>query len=240
MPAILLTRPEPAARAFADALRGRLGPVEVIVSPLLRIEWREDGAQPEGTAIFTSPSGVEGFARAWGKAAGAACWCVGDATARAAGEAGFQARSASGDAGALIRAIVESGDKGPFCHLRGAHARGDVAENLRKAGRICDEVVIYDQVAQPPSDAARAWLDGSLPVIVPLFSPRTAALFAACAPFRAPLFVAAMSAAVGEALGDLGCVRVTTATRPDAAAMQDAVQGLFDAALVLEGRGGAQ
>lgn len=239
MPTILLTRPEPAAGQFAQALRQMLGEVEVIVSPLMRIEWCGRGERPDGVPVFTSARGVEGFVRAWGRPGGP-CWCVGDATAQAAGTAGFEARSAQGDAEMLVRAIMDSGEAGPFHHYRGAHARGEVAGRLGDAGRDAAQTVVYDQVAQALNPQARMRLDREEPVIVPLFSPRTAVQFRGAAPFRAPVFAAVMSDAVAAALGDLPCVRVAFAERPDAGAMLDAVKGLFDAALVLERAGGAQ
>ncbi|KAA0913269.1 uroporphyrinogen-III synthase [Aquicoccus porphyridii] len=239
-PVILLTRPAAAARRFADALRARLGEVRIVQSPLLRIEWVMADL-PGGVAIFTSPRGVEGFLRAGGHA-GRACWCVGDATAEAAAEAGFAPRSASGDAKALIAAILESGETGPFVHLRGKHAIADLAAILTKAGRETRAVVVYDQVTQPLGPEAQSLLQGEAPVVVPLFSPRTARQFAGECPVnratRAPLFIAAMSGAVRDALGDVGASELSIAARPDGQAMVETVQGLFDAARRLEaGRG---
>lgn len=231
-PVILLTRPDAAARPFADALRVRLGAVRIVHSPLLRIEWLATGL-PRGVPIFTSPRGVEGFLRSGGKAGGP-CWCVGDATAEAATEAGFAARSASGDAKALIAVILESGDTGPFVHVRGRHAIADLAAILSEAGRETRAAVVYDQVAEPLTQGARALLQGEAPVVLPLFSPRTARLFARECPADAPLFIALMSGAVRDALGDVGACALSIAARPDADAMLDVVQGLFDAARRLE------
>ncbi|MDQ2090349.1 uroporphyrinogen-III synthase [Marimonas arenosa] len=233
MPAILLTRPAPAAAQFAATLRARLGDVVIVVSPLLDIAWTP-APVVDGVPVFTSRHGVEGFLRAGGRAAGA-CWCVGEATASAAARSGFTPRSAQGDAAALVAAILASGDPGPFLHVRGAHTRGDVAARLRDAGRAVQEAVVYDQIAQDLNVEARQLLESENPVIVPLFSPRTAAQFADSHHGMAPLFVAAMSDAVRDALGVLPTVRVVVARRPDINAMTDAVEGLFDAALQLEG-----
>ena len=124
MPVILLTRPAPAAARFAERLRRRLGEVEIVIAPLLEMEWL--GALPEerATPIFTSQNGVEAYLRAGGRAEGA-CWCVGEATARAARAAGFEPRTGGGDAQALAAGILASGARGPFLHVRGRHARGD-------------------------------------------------------------------------------------------------------------------
>lgn len=238
MPAILLTRPAPASARFADKLRRRLGEVEIVIAPLLRIDWKTVPL-PTGVPIFTSQTGVEGFLRAGGAAQGP-CWCVGDATAQAARNAGFDPRSAAGDAAALVAKILESGDSGPYLHLRGAHARGDVAERLRQAGCQVEEAILYDQVAQDLTTKARDLLKSERPVILPLFSPRTAAQFAKVSEGTAPLFVAAMSTAVQGALNGVSLVRLLVADRPDAQAMADTTERLLDAALQLEGERGAK
>ena len=232
MPAFLLTRPDPAAARFAAMLQARFGPVETVISPLLRIEYLTADL-PQAVPVFTSRNGVEGFRNAGGLAQGP-CWCVGEATSAAAGAAGFAPRAGGGDAKALIAAILASGDAGPFVHVRGAHTRGDVARHLRDAGLTVSEAVVYDQIAEGLSDAAKTLLESEKPVIVPLFSPRSAGQFAKVHCGRAPLFVAAMSAAVADALGELAVKEMAIAARPDANAMLDAAGGLFDAALQLE------
>ena len=105
----------------------------------------------------------------------------------------------------------------------------DVAR-LQAAGLRATGAVIYDQRPCPLTDAARSLLDGQGPVLVPLFSPRTAALFAETAPHRAALWVAALSPAVASALGNLPVARLATASRPDAAAMLAAIAALIGGA----------
>ncbi|WP_322867422.1 uroporphyrinogen-III synthase [Aquicoccus sp. G2-2] len=238
MPAILLTRPEAASEQYATRLKARLGAVEIVCSPLLRIEFR--AAQiPPGEPVFTSRNGVEAFCHAQGQPGGS-CWCVGEATAEAAKAVGFNAKAAGGDADSLVAAIRKSGESGPFVHMRGVHARGDLAQRLRAGGCAVDEVVLYDQHVQELSAAALTLLECEKPVIVPLFSPRTAAQFAQARSGEAPLYVAAMSAAVAEALGHMPLAALAIAQAPSVAAMDAAVESLFGAALRLEAEQGAQ
>ena len=239
MPAILLTRPTAAAARFAEMLRDRLGPVEIEISPLLRIDWTATLPEAEGIPIFTSRNGVEGFLRAGGHPAGP-CWCVGDATAQVARAAGFTPRTASGDADALVAAILESGAPAPFLHFRGAATRGDVAMRLTKAGRPTADHIVYEQTLCDLTNRARNLLQRETPVILPLFSPRTAAQFTEVFRGRAPLFIAAMSAAVAAELEPLTPARVLLAESLEAGAMLDATERLFTAALRLEGGSGAK
>lgn len=247
MLAILLTRPAPGAEETAAALRARLGAVRIVKSPLLSIAMVPAAlANPAATPIFTSRNGVEGFLKSGGIAQGP-CWCVGEATAETAQAAGFTPRAAQGDAESLIAMILESGDKGPFQHYRGAHARGNVAERLSAAGLMTGAEVVYSQDTCDLSETAKALLEGETPVIVPLFSPRTAAQFAAsygahtaALTTTAPLFCAVMSVAVADTLAHLKLARVEMASRPDADAMYEATERLFTAALRLEGAADAK
>jgi uroporphyrinogen-III synthase len=76
-------------------------------------------------------------------------------------------------------------------------------------------------------------------VIVPLFSPRSAAQFAAEVAqieVSAPMYVVAMSAAVAAETQDLDAFVLKLLAHPSAAEMIDAVLGLLDASDHVEDR----
>lgn len=239
MPAILLTRPADGAARFARALQDALGPVRIVTSPVLKIVPTGDvpDLSDDPILIFTSRNGVA--FRGFGLKQGLNCLTVGDATAQAAEAAGISARSAGGDVNDLLDLIANERPDRPLLHVRGAHSAGDLVRNLHALGLTAREVVVYDQVGQPLSDEAQELLQGTAPVIVPLFSPRSAAVFADQAHGPAPLFVAALSAAVAEA-AQLTCAELKIAREPTMAAMVSVTCGLYDAAQSLEGGSRAQ
>lgn len=239
---VLITRPEPQAQRFAEAVRGRLGKaVPLVLSPLMRID--PEGTAPDlsgiATLIFTSRHGVEAFARL-SLRRDLPCYAVGDATARAARGAGLRAVSCRGDAAALVARMRTDAVPGPCLHLHGAHVAADLAAQLSAAGIATRAQVLYRQQAQGANAAARRLLSGTGPVLVPLFSPRSAKILAENAAGPAPLFVAALSANVADALPGGVAHRVAVAAQPDAATLLDLLPGLYDAAKRLEGRGGRQ
>ncbi|NUB45308.1 uroporphyrinogen-III synthase [Fertoebacter nigrum] len=237
VPPILLTRPAAQADRFAALLRARMGELAIVTSPLLAPEFLATPlpAAPVTGLVFTSETGVAGFLRlpAAASLAGLPVWCVGDQTARVARAAGLAARSASGDAAALLTAIVAAGGKGPLLHLCGQDTRGNLAARLTGAGISTTAVTVYAQRPQGLTPGAMALLHGPAPVVVPLFSPRTAALFAAAAGTitpLAPLWVVAFSPAVADAVPQQLSTRLRISAAPDAAAMAEAVAALIAAA----------
>ncbi|MYM55318.1 uroporphyrinogen-III synthase [Thalassovita mangrovi] len=238
MATLLLTRPLASSQRFAAQLRERLGDVQVVISPLMRIE--PVGTAPDlvgaGTLIFTSQNALAAVPDGQGRP----CYTVGDATAAAAQAAGFDPIAVEPDAEALFQRIMADRPAGPLLHLRGHHARGRLAERLTGAGIATDEKVVYEQRETALSDEAETLLSGEEPVIVPLFSPRSAKIFVSQYAGDAPLFIAAMSDAVADALGGLPVQQVARAAAPDAAAMIDTIEGLMDAARSLEASGGGK
>jgi uroporphyrinogen-III synthase len=222
---ILLTRPAEQGARFAEQLVHRFGTrVTILQSPLIapRLPGPVLPQGPFRAVIFTSETAVAAARDLPGLPRVA--FTVGDRTALAAHAAGFTARSAEGDADALVALLLRT-DPGPVLHLHGTDTRGDVVGRLRAAGLRAEGAVVYAQEPQPLTDAAQGWLDGDQPVIVPLFSPRSAALFCAVRA-KAPLWLAALSPAVDDA-ATLPAARRVIAARPDAPAMLDAVADLL-------------
>ncbi|WP_305547475.1 uroporphyrinogen-III synthase [Tabrizicola sp.] len=178
--------------------------------------------------IFTSAQAVPA-SRAMTARLPSLAWCVGRKTAEAATAAGFRAKSADGDAKALVAAITADPPDGSILYLRGVDTASNILSNLRNIGFHTDEAVVYVQEPQSLAPQALALLREPVDVIVPLFSPRTARLFRAALPddTSARLHIAAMSGTVADALGDLSCVVLTIASHPDGPAMLDAVETLL-------------
>ncbi len=233
LPPFLLTRPVAQGDRFADAVRARFGPqARVVLSPLLVPQFlTPDLPDQVAGVIFTSETGVAALCLLR-PADGLPAWCVGDRTAQAARQAGYHARSAAGDAAALVAAILTAAPGGPLLHARGADSRGAVAERLTSAGIPTGEALVYAQRPAPLTAGARHLLAGAGPVLLPLFSPRTAQLLVAALadiPAPAPLWIAALSPAVADAAAPLGPARQVIARRPDAPALLDAAEGLIAA-----------
>lgn len=231
---LLLTRPTAQGDRFAALLEARKpGWFDPILTPLMDPVFLSTEIPDTGwsSVIFTSETGVEAAIRLanGGQILPRLAWCVGNRTAEVARSAGFDALSAQGDAEALIARILASDDHGPLLHLRGRDARGDIAPRLASQGRPAHAAIVYAQEPQPLSATALAALTGSDPVLVPLFSPRSAALLAEQGPFLAPLWIVAISDATARSAGSLAPQRLQIAERPDSDAMASAVETIVNA-----------
>lgn len=230
---VMITRP----REDAEPLAGLLGQrgVETLIAPLLSVVYLDgppldlDGVQ---ALLVTSANGARALARRAPRR-DLPMLAVGDASARAASEAGFAAvESAAGDVAALARLAGDRLDPaaGALVHAAGGKVAGDLAGMLGRAGFDIRREVLYQ--ARPakrlPAAAARALAEGSLDGVL-FHSPRTAAAFVGLA--RKARLVRAcrrlvawcLSPAVAEQAGAIAWRELWVAARPEQAAMVEAI-----------------
>ncbi len=203
------------------------------MSPTTRIVKLPWAPLPDGIdgLILTSANAIRSVAALdLGSCAGMVAWCVGDRTAIAARAAGLLARSASGDAAALVDLIAQEAPGTHLVHLRGETVAADIAGELARAGVRVTERIVYRQGDCPLSGEAREALAGPSPVILPLFSPSAARRIASDLPVAAPLHVVAISPAAAKAAEPLRAAAVIVADRPDMAAMVAATHAAIGAA----------
>ena len=222
---LLVTRPADRADAFLDTLDPAvLARVACLLSPLMAIV--PTGQRPDlsryAAVILTSAQAVALAPPGAGRIA----HCVGASTAQAARAAGWQVAALGQTAEELLEKLPADAHA-PLLHLAGAHRRGDLAERLTARGITTDVVTLYEQRLLELAPEAKVILSAGGPVIVPLFSPRTAAQFAAEIPPDAHPLCVAMSEAVAAALGDLSGVEVVIAAAPTGQAMAQCVENMI-------------
>ena len=219
-PSILLTRPVAQAERFAEECRSVFSELQVLISPILRIEARPLARSLDGVAslILTSENAVRALSSIGAKVSGLPALCVGDRTAFAARSIGLEAESVGGAADDLVEAVLSTPSKGPLLHLRGAESRGEIAARLSSEGRNVDEAIIYDQIPEKLSPEAKLLLASPGSVVLPLFSPRSAELLGfASEHARAPMRIVALSAAVAERWSGPTPERLLVAREPNSA-----------------------
>ena len=217
---VLVTRPEPGASASAARLAA-LGHT-AIVAPLLAVEprrWSRPAAMPDAL-IITSANAVRHGGSGLDALRGVPVWAVGAATAAAARAAGFSV-AWTGDAGVAGLAAATAGLALRMLHLAGE----DRLPAAWPPGVSVDVVTVYAAVpaaALAGDVAAMLAADPAGIDRVLLYSPRTAAVFAALCDRhgidRSALAIAALGPRVLAAAGS-GWRAAIAAAAPDEASL---------------------
>ena len=238
VPTLLLTRPLAASVRFGAMIRNRIGDrLAICMSPLMEIQAKTnpiDLGDARGL-IFTSMYGAQITSAATTRR-DLPVFCVGQATCKAAIHAGWNAAVAGHNAESLIDGILAFAPQGPLLHLRGSHSFGDVAMLLSAAHIPTSECIVYNQVLTDLNHEAKELLSGEAPVIVPLFSQRSAVQFVNQAKGGAPLYLVALSDTVATEVN----AECLVAERPDALAMAEAIEILVNQVCRVEGDQTAQ
>lgn len=220
---ILLTRPLAQSQRFAAEIGGAL------ISPLMATEFLAPmiPAQTYGALILTSETGAEAARRisASGVPLPTLAFCVGNRTAAAAQAAGFNSISAEGDAEDLLTLILQDSSKERLLFIRATDSAGNLQERLVSAGIDCVSAVAYRQKPMPVTHDATVLLQQKTPVILPIFSPRSAHLLTQelhRIAATAPILLVALSPAVANAFA-WPTAQTQIATHPNSAAMIKAI-----------------
>ena len=224
----LITRPQEDAAPLAEALSAR--GIEPVIESLLEIkpiagaEIDLDGVQ---AVLFTSANGARSFANLTDRR-DLPVLTVGDGSAATAKELGFtQVESAGGDVKALATLVCDrlKPQDGVLFHAAGTITAGDLAGDLEKAGFTVRRTPLYtaEQAAVLSPETRMNLTLGGIDLVL-LFSPRTAAIFAALwqdagSPNLEQVCALCLSAAVAREVGDLPWRDVFIAERPDLPSM---------------------
>jgi uroporphyrinogen-III synthase len=227
---ILLTRPQSGSESFCAALRAQIPKAEILTSPLIAIKYicAPLNLTAYGGIVFTSVHGVE-FFKDHDVPENMPCFAVGSRTAQAASDAGFLVANSDGDSAALVKMILSHPNLGQLLHVHGEHTLGEVAKQLTQNGYPCESMVVYAQTARPLSSRVIEAVQGGGPLILPLFSRRTAILLLEQITPTAGSHIVAMSKSVAEPFHKFDHLRMTVVDVPRSDKMLRAVCNAYKA-----------
>jgi uroporphyrinogen-III synthase len=226
---VLVTRPLDDALEIQILLAARGH--EVVVAPLLRVEFRRgpdidlQGAQ---AILATSANGVRALAHRTGRR-DMPVFAVGPQTAQAAKALGFnKVKSADGDAVALAQAVPNwtSPKAGALLHVAGVDAAGKLAEALTGSGFQVRSEILYDviTVSEMPANALDEITANRIDALL-LFSPKSARAFVQClqaaglAQHASSMIAGCISQATAASLALLAMKEIRIAERPNQASL---------------------
>lgn len=191
MARLLVIRPEPGASRTMK--RAREMGLEVISVPLFEIEpvdWEPPDPSRFGGLLITSANAMRLGGKDLRRLRTLEVFAVGDATAAAAHDAGFEI-GAIGDAGAEHLLEMLAPQRFPLLHLCGE----DRHEPTNHAQEIVPLIVYRSKAVAAPD------LSGARDAIALVHSPRAARRLAELVPDKAVIGIAAISKAAGVAAG---------------------------------------
>lgn len=199
---LLVLRPEPGASE--TAARARALGLEPVATPLFEIEpiaWEAPDPAGFDGLLLTSANAVRHAGERLKQYRGLQVYAVGDATARAARDAGFGV-AATGDSG--VDRLLGSIDG----ELRLLHLCGEDRREPAEAAQEIRTVAVYRARPVETPD-----LGPAVDAVALLHSPRAARRLSELVEARGRTIVAAISAATAEAAGE-GWEKVATAGEP--------------------------
>jgi uroporphyrinogen-III synthase len=197
MSKVLILRPQPGADE--TAARARALGLACVVAPLFAVRplaWTPPDPADFDAVMLTSASAARQASDGLTPFKALPCYAVGEATAVAAGDAGFtDIRVGPDDGAALLLRMAEDGVRRAF------HACGEDHLALGHSAIAIRRVPVYaaEAAGRLPQEAAGALRGGAVAL---LHSPRAARLFAALAGERGPIAIAAISARTARAAGE--------------------------------------
>lgn len=235
---ILITRPEGDASNLAAQL-ARFG-IASAIEPMLDVHDLPGDAPDLGgvqALLFTSANGVRAFAKRCERR-DLPVLAVGNATARAAFDAGFvSVESAAGDIYALAELVRDRRDPaaGTLLHAAGTTVAGDLRTLLADDGFQVRREVLYEArpARQLTPQTAGLLRQGKLDGVV-IFSPRTAETFvellkaAQLSAVCARLTAFCLSWAVANVIETETWRQIRVAARPEQTALVDMIAGAAD------------
>ena len=238
--ALLLTRPLAQSKGFVNLFEGvsQPSPIHICISPLFEIIFQGPlpDMSPYRSLIFTSSNGVRAFSQLKPSSI-LPSFTVGKVTAETAISVGLPAQMLGLDVQDFTEAILSLKPETPCLHLRGDITPSALATQLSNAGLATDEAIVYRQRGLPLTKEAQQILLGTDPVIVPLFSPRSAQRFRAefvKTSGTAPIYGVALSKAVATEMSGINLADLVVAEQPTATAMGKAINNLVATLIHLE------
>jgi len=234
-PRVIITRTQPGGDALASRLHG-LG-YDAIAMPLLAVE-ATDAVCPVPAAtvrgiIITSAQALRFFdSTAFLEIP---VYAVGDATAKAAHDAGFKNITDSGGDVATLAACVRAIDpQGQWLHIGADEVAAGTDNALSGIGVPVTRWAVYRTVPTPlDTDCLQAYLQGDAPFIVTVHSPKGGALLAEAVRVYGThktlqkMFLLCLSQAVLKSVASVACGNMYVARTPDENALVDALRNAW-------------
>ena len=223
---LLLTRPLDGNERFCLKIKHLLYKCEILDSPIQKIEYLPRLSKFNKTAvlIFTSLNGLRAAEKH--NLTNNRCFVVGKNTKKIAVSFGYEVLGFSKDQENLLKLIKSKKPTESMVHIRGKHTVGHLCASLKKSEFSCLEIIGYNQEPLKIKKQNLQKIQCGRPVILPIFSSRSAKLLQSNIDLTG-FNVVAISEAVAQILTGVELGELVISKKPNLNSMQEATLAIL-------------
>ena len=223
---LLLTRPLDGNERFCLKIKHLLYSCEILDNPIQRIDFLPSLSKvnKNSVLIFTSANGLRAAKKH--NLINKKCFVVGANTKKIAVSFGYDVLGFSKDQENLLKLIKSKKPTESMVHIRGKHTVGNLCDALKRNQFSCLDIIGYNQEPLKIKKQNLQKIHSGRPVILPIFSSRSAELLQSNLDLTG-FNVIAISEAVAKIVTGVELGELVISKKPDLNSMQEATLAIL-------------
>ena len=223
---LLLTRPLGGNERFCLKIKHLLYSCEILDNPIQRIDFLPSLSKvnKNSVLIFTSANGLRAAKKH--NLINKKCFVVGANTKKIAVSFGYDVLGFSKDQENLLKLIKSKKPTESMVHIRGKHTVGNLCDALKRNQFSCLDIIGYNQEPLKIKKQNLQKIHSGRPVILPIFSSRSAELLQSNLDLTG-FNVIAISEAVAKIVTGVELGELVISKKPDLNSMQEATLAIL-------------
>ena len=231
---LLLTRPLGGNERFCLKIKHLLYSCEILDNPIQKIDFLPSLSKvnKNSVLIFTSANGLRAAKKH--NLINKKCFVVGANTKKIAVSFGYEVLGFSKDQENLLKLIKSKKPTESMVHIRGKHTVGNLCDALKRNQFSCLDIIGYNQEPLKIKKQNLQKIHSGRPVILPIFSSRSAELLQSNLDLTG-FNVIAISEAVAKIVTGVELGELVISKKPDLNSMQEATLAILRRLIKFDG-----
>ena len=231
---LLLTRPLGGNERFCLKIKHLLYSCEILDNPIQKIDFLPSLSKvnKNSVLIFTSANGLRAAKKH--NLINKKCFVVGENTKKIAISFGYDVLGFSKDQENLLKLIKSKKPTESMVHIRGKHTVGNLCDALKRNQFSCLDIIGYNQEPLKIKKQNLQKIHSGRPVILPIFSSRSAELLQSNLDLTG-FNVIAISEAVAKIVTGVELGELVISKKPDLSSMQEATLAILRRLIKFDG-----
>ena len=231
---LLLTRPLGGNERFCLKIKHLLYSCEILDNPIQKIDFLPSLSKvnKKSVLIFTSANGLRAAKKH--NLINKKCFVVGANTKKIAVSFGYDVLGFSKDQENLLKLIKSKKPTESMVHIRGKHTVGNLCDALKRNQFSCLDIIGYNQEPLKIKKQNLQKIHSGRPVILPIFSSRSAELLQSNLDLTG-FNVIAISEAVAKIITGVELGELVISKKPDLNSMQEATLAILRRLIKFDG-----